>query len=228
MSNDGQIIVKELTSDSRWDHENGYYWFSDTRRIGKLLAHYELFKRVLSLPGDVVECGVFKAASLIRWLTFRSILESVHSRKVFAFDAFGKFPTTQVAGQADKTFVQRFESDAGDGLSIEEMQKVLQYKSLAENIYYIQGDVIDTMPKWLEDNPHSRIALLHLDMDVYEPTKAALDHLWKRMVRGGIVVIDDYNTVEGATRAVEEFLADKDIKLEKLGLNHTPSFFTKP
>ena len=80
----------------------------------------------------------------------------------------------------------------------------------------------------LEKNTHARFSLVHLDMDVYEPTSSALTDLWPRIVRGGIVVIDDYNTVGGATRAIDEFLRDKNIRLQKLGLNHTPAFFEKP
>jgi len=63
---------------------------------------------------------------------------------------------------------------------------------------------------------------------VYEPTKVALENLWNRVVRGGVVVIDDYNAVGGATRAVDEFLADKDIVLQKYGVCHVPCFFVKP
>ena len=65
-------------------------------------------------------------------------------------------------------------------------------------------------------------------MDVYEPTRAALEKLWDRMVKGGVVVIDDYNAVGGATRAVDEFLESKSIAMQKLGLSHVPSFFVKP
>lgn len=222
------LLVRGLNSSNIWDYENGFYWFSDTRRIGKLLNHYELYKMVASLPGDVVECGVYKASSLIRWATFRTLLESDFSRKVIAFDAFGKFPTSNVEGADDSDFIERFETGGGDGLTVNETKYIFRFKKLEKNICFVPGNVFDTIPVWLEENPHGRIALLHLDMDVYEPTRAALEKLWDRMVKGGVVVIDDYNAVGGATRAVDEFLESKSIAMQKLGLSHVPSFFVKP
>mmetsp|Transcript_2596 Transcript_2596/g.11112 ORF Transcript_2596/g.11112 Transcript_2596/m.11112 type:complete len:226 (-) Transcript_2596:811-1488(-) len=221
------LTVRGLVSSKIWDYENGYYWFSDTRRIGKLLAHYELYKMATGIPGDVVECGVYKLASVIRFATFRSLLENVYSRKLFAFDAFGEFPTEGLQGEDDLTFVKNFETAGGDGLDEEEVHKVLKLKQLENNTFCIKGDVMQTIPIWLQRNPQGRIALLHLDMDVYEPTKAVLDMLWERLVRGGIVVVDDYNAVGGATRAIDEFIRDKDIKLQKLSWSHVPCFFVK-
>ena len=84
------------------------------------------------------------------------------------------------------------------------------------------------MPIYLEQNPHTRLALLHLDMDVKEPTAFALDILYDRLVPGGIVVIDDYNSVAGATEAVDEFISKKSLKLEKLTHYYVPTFFRKP
>ena len=53
--------------DRQWDYENGFYLTSHVTRIAKLLAHYELYKSIADLPGHVVECGVYKGASLIRF-----------------------------------------------------------------------------------------------------------------------------------------------------------------
>lgn len=113
-------------------------------------------------------------------------------------------------------------------MTVNETKDIFRFKKLEKNICFVPGNVFDTIPVWLEENPHGRIALLHLDMDVYEPTRAALEKLWDRMVKGGVVVIDDYNAVGGATRAVDEFLESKSIAMQKLGLSHVPSFFVKP
>lgn len=222
------LHLRGLDSQRIWDYENGFYWFSGTQRVGKFLNHYELYKMITGLPGDVVECGVYKATSLVRWATFRSLTESVHSRQIVAFDAFGNFPTAGIQSHNDIAFIEKFEACGGDGLEESEVIDILRFKNLHENISFVKGDVIVTVPKWLEGNPQKRIALLHLDMDVYEPTAAALSQLWERMVSGGIVVIDDFNAVGGATRAVEEFLATKSVSLRKLSLSHVPSYFVKP
>ena len=183
---------------------------------------------IVGIPGDVVECDVYKAASLIRWATFRSVMESEFSRKIVAFDAYGKFPNAGVESIDDTSFTKKSEAGGGHGLTVSEIEQVFRLKELDKKICFVPGNVLDTVPKWLEENPRSRIALLPLDMDVYAPTRAALEQFWDRVVKGGIVVIDDYNAVGGATRAVDEFLESKSIAVQKLGLSHVPSFFVKP
>ena len=83
---------KKIKSSSIWDAENIYHLKTDISRISKLIYHYEIYKKIQNIPGDIIECGVFKGVSLTRFLTYRSILENNFSRKIIGFDAFGKFP----------------------------------------------------------------------------------------------------------------------------------------
>jgi hypothetical protein len=224
-----QLEIRGLESSKVWDYENGYYWFSANNRMGKMIAHYELYKRVLGLAGDVLELGVYKGASLVRWATFRDLLEAGHSRRIVAFDAFGTFPKDAIEKPEDQQFIDRFESAGGDGLSPDEIQDILRGKGIAEGVDIVAGDVRATLSTYIESRPALRIALLHLDMDVYEPTKYALEQLWDRIVPGGVVVVDDYNAVAGATEAVDEFMQSRGIgKIEKLPISHVPAFITKP
>jgi len=210
--------------DSQWDYENGFYLTSHLTRLTKMLAHYELYKSIVNLPGHIVECGVFKGASLIRFCTFREILESPFSRKVIGFDAFGKFPDQD--NEFDKSFVKKFESSAGNGISVNELDAVFSHKGF-KNYELIQGDVADTIPDYLSDHPELKIALLHLDVDVYKPTIAILEHLFERVVTGGLLVLDDYATVTGETKAIDEFFSNKNVIIEKLPISHIPSFIRK-
>lgn len=222
------LQVRGLSPAQLWDYENGFYWFSDPKRLGKCLAHYELYKRVLGLAGDIFELGVYKATSLTRFATFRELFENSDSRRIVAFDAFGEFPTERIDSPGDKKFIREFESAGGHGLSTAEVQAILDHKRISQNVDLVQGDIRVTIPEFLERRAATRIALLHLDLDVYEPTKFALDALWDRVVPGGLVVLDDYNAVEGATEAVDEFArAHKIGKIEKLGCAHAPAFIVK-
>ena len=74
--------IRGLSSKKSWDYENGFYWFSPYNRIAKQIAHWELYKKILEVPGDIIEVGVFKGASLTRWGTFREISENSLSRKI--------------------------------------------------------------------------------------------------------------------------------------------------
>jgi len=197
--------IRGLSLDNVWDYENAFYWFSPYNRIAKQIAHWELYKKINNLPGDVLEFGVYKGASLLRWATFREITENSYTREIIGFDAFGEFPISPDASSEDNAFVEKFRTAGGDGLNINETKTIINHKGF-ENVKLIKGNVLHTLPHFLKENPQIRISMLHLDMDIYEPTLYVLKKLWDRVVPGGLVVIDDYNDVEGATKAVDEFI----------------------
>ncbi|WP_428526425.1 TylF/MycF/NovP-related O-methyltransferase [Roseibium sp.] len=221
------MIVRGLDKDSVWDYENGFYWFSHKSRLNKMLAHYELYQSIVGLPGHIFELGVYKGASLIRLATFRDSLENDFSRKIVGFDAFGEFPTDGLKVEDDLKFVERFEQAGGHGLSREELNDLLVSKGF-ENFSLVKGNVFDTLPSYLEENPETRLAFLHLDMDVKEPTDFALEMLYQRVVPGGLIVFDDYNAVAGETLSVDNFVRQHGLKIEKLPFYHVPAFIRKP
>ena len=141
----------------------------------------------------------------MRWATFREITENSCTRKIIGFDAFGEFPISPNSSSEDHAFVKEFSAAGGDGLNINEIETIIKNKRF-ENVEFIKGDVLHTLPQFLQENPHIRISMLHLDMDIYEPTLYVLKKLWDRIVPGGLVVLDDYADVEGATKAVDEFI----------------------
>ena len=70
----------------------------------------ELYKRIIGLPGTVAEFGVYKANSLIRWLSLREIFETPSARRIIGFDAFGSFPTKDLSSvKSDLNFIKEFE-----------------------------------------------------------------------------------------------------------------------
>ena len=219
-------INKKINSQiTLWEAENIFYHQSNISRIGKLLYQYEIYKKIANLPGDILEFGVFKGASLIRFLTYRSILENNFSRKIIGFDTFKKFPKQKKT--SDIKLVKDFTLDAGHPISKENLNKILVRKKF-ENFELIEGNVENTLKKFIKKNDNTKISLLHLDMDVYKSTKFVLNLLEKRMVKNGIILVDDYGTVEGATTAVDEFLKKRsDLKLKKLSFYKVPSFIIK-
>ncbi|WP_208999402.1 TylF/MycF/NovP-related O-methyltransferase [Roseibium sediminis] len=227
MTKSERPAIQGLTADKVWDYENGYFWFSDPTRLNKALAQYELYKKIVDLPGDILELGVFKGLSLLRFASFRNCLEDQSSRKIIGFDTFGYFPTEKLTTSEDLDFIHSYVASAGVGLSVEELEDVLRGKNFL-NVDLVKGNVFETIPTYLEDNPATRIALLHLDMDVLEPTAFALEHLYDRVVSGGVIIFDDYQAVAGATIAIDRFIADKGLQLKKLSHYRVPAYTIKP
>lgn len=222
-----ELTLRGLSADQSWDYENGFYWHSHKTRLNKALAHYELYKSITGLPGHVFEFGVYKAASLIRFATFRDALENDFARRIVGFDAFGAFPVDQLESKADLEFIEGFEAKGGEGLSLDEAKAVLANKGF-DNIELVEGNVFDTLPDYLARRPETRIALLHLDLDVMEPTQFVVEQLYKRVVPGGLIVFDDYNAVEGATRVLDALAAKHGLSIEKLPFYNVPAFVRKP
>lgn len=224
MSND--LTLRNLSKSKVWDYENGFYWFSPKTRINKMLAHFELYKKIVSLPGHIFELGVFKGASLLRFATFRDLLENDYSRKIIGFDAFGEFPIKGLKEEDDLKFIKSFETEAGDGLKENEILSLVKNKGF-ENIELVKGNIFDTIPKFLKKNPETRLSFLHLDLDVKEPTDFALEILYDRIVPGGIIVFDDYNSVSGETISADNFLKRFNLKIKKLPFYNVPSYIEK-
>jgi hypothetical protein len=220
--------MKFLEFDTKKDfyYENGFYLTSNNSRLGKMLTHYELYKMIINLPGDIVEFGVFKGASLIKWATFRELFENSESRKVIGFDIFGKFPKTNF--EDDIQLRHKFMKEAGEmGISIEDLYQVLEYKGL-KNIDLIEGDILETAPKYIEDNSNLKISLLHIDVDIYEPSKVILETMYDSVVEGGLIVLDDYGTFPGETKAVDDFFRGKQFKINKFPFSQsTPVYIVK-
>lgn len=206
-----------------YEVENAFYLQSHPARLAKLLAHYELYRMVTHLPGIILEAGVYKGASLMRFAAFREALETPHSRQIVGFDAFGAFPREGVSGDSDKAFIERFEGAGGHGISKPELEAALEAKGYG-NTSLIAGDVFDTVPRFFSDKPQTRIALLHLDMDVYEPTAFVIEKALPHMVPGGLIAFDDYGMVEGATRAGDELAKRIRASWRKLPNYEVPSF----
>lgn len=112
------------------------------------------------------------------------------------------------------------------GISETDLRECLALKGFS-NIFLYPGDILNSVEEYVAAHPALRIALLHLDLDVYKPTMEALRHLWPCIVPGGILVIDDYGMVSGATRAVEDFLLADGITFQKLPFTHIPAYVVR-
>lgn len=219
------MVLNSFDTDKMFDYENGFYATSTEARFGKFIAHYELYKKIVNLLGAVIECGLFKGNSFFRFAHFRDLLESRYSRKIIGFDIFGTFPKTNF--EEDKKYLENFTNSAGESsIDINEIEKIMKYKKL-ENYEFVKGDINKTIPEYCKNNEHLKIALLHIDTDVYEPAVTILENMYDRVVRGGIIMFDDYGTFPGETKAVDEFFLGKGLVVEKLPVSHIPSFVIK-
>lgn len=197
--------------------------FASRQAIAKFLARYEIFKQILHINGSIIECGVLHGGGLLTFAKLSSIFEPAnHVRKVIGFDTFAGFPSIHEKDLQGGTS-SHFRAGGLTGSSIEDVQRAVELYDLNRPLAHIpkveliQGDLCQTAPQYLEQNPHMVVALLYLDVDLYEPTAAALRTFVPRMPRGAIIVFDELNArmFPGETRAVDEVLGIRNLKIER-------------
>lgn len=215
------------------------HWPAYTKRIlmTRYLAHYELFKMSMELPGSIVELGVSRGVSFFSFHKFLEIFcPTDTSKKVYGFDSFeGLVDLSKEDGSTayDRTVDKK---DGGwSAQNVEEEIFKLCELANADNILarerskLIKGRVQDTLLKFLEDTPGLRINLLHFDMDLYEPTYYALNHLWDLIVPGGVVIFDEYGLPPwgGEATAFDQFVKERkiDVQLKKFNWCLTPTAY---
>lgn len=219
-------MIELPSSDDAYEYENGFYLTCTPGRIGKLLAHHELYQRAKDVPGAYVECGVFKGASFARFAMFRQLFELSDARPLIGFDTFAEFP--EAGFEPDRAVRARFVSRAGDqSISTEQLQSVLLRSGCDRNVTLVEGNICETVPRFIAEHPELRVALLHVDLDMLEPSKVVMDQLVSRVVNGGVVILDDYGLFPGATEVVDAYMATRPERLRKFPYALAPAYFVK-
>ena len=215
-----------MNFDDHFKFENNFYTTAPANRISKFITHLDLFRKSSTLRGEIVECGVFKGNSLMRWIKFRSVLENSYSRKIYGFDTFGHFPEASIEEETLQR--DKFIDEAGSqSVRKNDFLDYLKKLNLYENIFLIEGDITQTAPDFINRNKEIRISLLHIDVDLYEPTKVSLEIFFPHVAKGGIVILDDYGAFPGANKAIEEYFYNKDYKIKQLSFSNSISYITK-
>ena len=209
-------------------------WFT------KMIQQYELFKRAMDRPGHIVELGVYKGDSFFHWARLVEIFNlGERETRVIGFDTFEGFPDVHgkdvTAGNREKTgpfAIKRGGFNAGQRAH----DRIIKLIDIFEDDHFVpqkkrleivKGDICQTVPAYVEQHPGLRIALLHLDCDLYEPTRVGLEHLYPRVVAGGVVILDEYGQEKfaGESAAFDEYFGAKRPKMIKSRLNTNPSAY---
>jgi hypothetical protein len=183
-----------------WTHNNGRRNAGDLPRLLFLIQNSQ---RILGegVLGDFAELGVHKGNSA---KVLVDILGRVDpERRLYLFDTFGGFDARDLGGvDAD---VPALYSDTSLG---------------AVRVFVGNEGLCDYRPGYFPESantvdPEVVFALVHLDCDLYEPTRSGLDFFYPRLSPGAFVVLHDYSSGHwpGVSQAVDEFLADKPEQL---------------
>ena len=188
-----------------------------------------MFNEILNIHGSIIECGVLYGNGLMTFAHLSSILEPVnHTRKVIGFDTFSGFLNSHAKDKSEKTG----DTTAAGKMAADsknELERCIRMFDHNRNIGHVpkvelvKGDLVKTAPEFIEKNPHLVVSLLYLNVNIYEPTKAAIQAFVPRMPKGAVIAFGelDYAECPGETLAVLEELNLKELKLKRVTYDTT-------
>ena len=184
---------------------------------------------VNGIKGDIVECGVWKGGSMAA--IARTLLQMKDTtRHLYLFDTFTGMPepTVNDVEYSGKHADQVMREEVGtrcDDAPLERVQEVLYATGYPqERIHFVRGRVEQTIPASAPDS----ISLLRLDTDWYESTRHELIHLFPRLSRAGVMIVDDYGHWKGSRQACDEYFADHRVPILLNRIDYTGRIALKP
>ena len=186
--------LRYLQSDAR--PQEGYDY---TRILDRRFTLLQFSSSVAGLKGSTAECGVFRGVGSA--LICRSLRGTYGEReRHYGFDAWEGLP--------DPTDRDRMPS----GACWWKRGALLAPKAQADSMLE-EFDCCELRHGWIPETfsglEEAMFRFVHIDVDLYEPTKASLEFFFQRMVPGGIILFDDYGfeSCPGAKAAVDEYFS---------------------
>lgn len=207
------------------------YTMTSQERVISLVRAVEYIVRA-DIPGDIVECGVWRGGSMMAVIATLQRLGA--ARMLRLYDTF-----EGMTAPTERDYTSRDRRSASGILRSESIEEsaTWAYASLdlvkrnigatgypSRLVDYVRGPVEDTLP----GEAPEQIALLRLDTDWYESTRHELVHLYPRLASGGVLIIDDYGHWNGAREAVDEYVAENSLKLFLSRIDYTGRIVVKP
>jgi hypothetical protein len=171
----------QVVRSSRIEPIVGYH-YTDVQRF---LYFNRLFNLIHTVEGDVVECGVWRGQSLLWWAIF--VKEELRGRKLWGFDTFEGFPDPPAEDRSQRNVRRGQLSDTSLPYITRRLLRAgIDQPFLTSQVTLIPGLFQDTLSKYRG----SGIALLNLDVDLYDSYRTCLEQLYPKVVPGGVVIFD--------------------------------------
>jgi hypothetical protein len=209
-------------SQSIYDNFNNFILSEDKRVFNKLISRVLLYHEVKDIPGDIVECGVFKGTGIYTFLKLKNLYNSNSSKKVIGFDFFNSEELiNSIASKKEKESMQILFSERSfkheKSFKNDFAKQIIQNGFLNSDFELIEGDISITTKEFSEKNPGFKISLLYMDVDLEAPTYNALNNLWSNITKGGLIIFDEYGYHKWSeSKGVDKFIEEKNIEIKCL------------
>ncbi len=206
--------------------------YLNSKSLSRILFMNHLYEQIVDVMGVVMEFGTRWGPNLGEFVALRGIYEPFNRhRKIIGFDTFAGFPKIDSEdGQSEMmevghlTVPENYKDYLEEVLNFQERDNPLSHIKKFE---LCEGDATKTLPKYLQENPETIIALAYFDFDVYEPTRFCLEAIKPRLVKGSVLGFDELNDPDspGETLALMEVFGLNNIKLRRYPYASRTSYF---
>ncbi len=225
----------ELTAEpqSLFDNFNSFILSKDRRVFNKLMSRALLYNEIKDIPGDIVECGVFKGTGMYTFLKLKNIFNPNSSKKVIGFDFFDtEGLISSIGGGQDKeamdTLFKKRNFEHKSSFKDEFHNQLLSHGFPSSDFELVEGDISITSQTFSQANPGLKISLLYLDLDLEIPTYQTLNNLWNNVTKGGIVVFDEYGYHKWSeSKGVDRFIEEKNLEIKSLNFMCPTAYIKK-
>lgn len=223
-----KIYAHELTSIAKVvERDSGLDWpkYGHTMIGRKRLDNLEMACLTVleeKIPGDFVECGIWRGGASILMRGVLSI-KNCHDRIVYVVDSFeGLPPPNPLEYPSDQGWDLYLFSELAVGLD-EVAANFLRYGLLDDQVQFVKGWFKDTLPNLKSET----ISVLRLDGDLYESTIDILNNLYSKVSIGGFIIVDDYGAIEACANAINDFRRDHSIGTPLQIIDHSGVYWRK-
>jgi hypothetical protein len=203
--------------------------FIKRQDLSRILFMHELYKKIVDVPGVIMEFGVRWGQNLALFEAFRAMYEPFnHTRKIIGFDTFKGFPKLH---EKDGGALKSGDYSVSAGYA-DYLRRILDYHEQESPISHmkkyevIEGDAGREVGAYFKRNPETVVAMAYFDMDIYEPTKKCLQAVLPRVTKGSVLGFDELNLHDfpGETQAVQEVLGLSRYRLTRSPLSSIQSY----
>lgn len=204
--------------------------FTRSSLLAKYITLHEIYGRFVRIPGLIAEFGTWWGQNLVLLENLRAIHEPFNKqRRIIGFDTFNGY--TEPSLGIDKASIVWAKHSYTTGKSYQAFLNNLLVSHEKSNVMgninglhtLIEGDIVQTAPKYFVEHPESLVAFAYFDLGLYEPTKAAMTAIKPHLLPGSIILLDELTWAEspGEAIAFKEVFHDTKYSIEKC--NYFPS-----
>jgi len=205
--------------------------FLTSKTLSRVLFFYELYKKIVTTHGVIMEFGVRWGQSLALLSALRGIFEPFNRhRKLIGFDTFEGFKgMAPEDGGACKCVDGSFSVSADYDQYLDRLiglHDATNPISHLKKYELVKGDACQTVPAYLAAHPETVVSMAIFDFDIYKPTKAALEAIKPHLMKGSVLVFDELcdDLFPGETIAVREVLGLNNLRVERMPMTARISY----